>query len=106
MTDDLRSLCCEEFVKIVTRFDIREGGLVEYLLWETIEGTRDRPFKLLDPLSEEEMDVLRVMRDEVKFWLYWKDGWEMVDIEGWKKHAATRTAHDVIAEMQAQTKVS
>lgn len=101
MTDDLRSLCSEEFIKIASRYDAE--GWIEYLLWETLEGKRDRPFRILDPLSEEEMDVLRVMRDEVKFWLYWDQRWTMVEIGEWRTNTETRTSDDVFAEMQART---
>lgn len=92
--DDLRTVCFKEFVQLADRYTAE--GWIEYLLWETLEGTRDRPFLFLDSLSEEEMDLLRVMRDEVGIWVTWRESWLIVGVEEWRSHVKTRTANDVL----------
>jgi hypothetical protein len=74
------------------------AGWGEYLLWETLDGTRDRPFPLLDPLPKKDMDVLRKLRDELKVWPFW-DGptntWDVVSIDVWRTFAETTGADDI-----------
>ncbi len=92
-----------KFLEIAGRYTAE--GWIEYLLWETVQGTRDRPFMLLDPLSEEDMAVLRALRDEAKIWIFWKKKkWNPVPIQEWMAHVATRTANDVRDELHAGVK--
>lgn len=71
------------------------AGWGEYLLFETVEGLRDRPFKFLDPLSQEDLQKLRMLRDELQLWPFWDatiPGWDTVAIKAWRVHATTTTA--------------
>jgi hypothetical protein len=79
------------FIALAEKYNAE--GLVEYLLWETIEGKRDRPYKLLDPLTGEELALLINLRDVAKIWLFWQDGqWCNVDVEEWRAHAEVTPA--------------
>jgi hypothetical protein len=73
------------------------AGWGEYLLWENLEGLRDRPFKLLDPLPEADLEVLRRLRDELKYWPYWSAaaGWDVAPIMSWRMLTANVSADDV-----------
>lgn len=72
------------------------AGWGEYLLWETLEGTRDRPFQFLPPLTDDELVVCRRLRDEAKVWPTWNGvAWELAGIDEWRAHAATTTAKDI-----------
>lgn len=74
------------------------AGWAEYLCWEVLEGTRDRPFKLLDPLPKADMELLRQLRDELKVWPFWDEPtkqWDIVDIHIWRGFATTTTADDI-----------
>ena len=79
------------------------AGWGEFLLWETLEGTRDRPFKLMDKLPEADMEVLRRLRDELKVWPYW-DGptqqWDIVDMDAWRPFAAETPANLILTAME------
>ena len=87
------------FLEIANRYTAE--GWIEYLLWETLEGTRDRPFVLLDPLPEDEIESLRALRDEAKLWFVWNnDRWNPVPIAQWLEHAKTRTADDALRDLQ------
>lgn len=75
-------------------------GWIEYLLWETLEGTRDRPFKFLDELTAEETKVLRRLRDEAKIWIVWDNNqWCQVEIDAWRKHAEKNKAEDIFQSL-------
>jgi hypothetical protein len=98
VADDFSARLVTEFISIATKTNAE--GWIEYLLWETVEGLRDRPFKLLEPMSDEEMDVLRLLRDEAEIWVAWVKGqWCTVPIEDWRQHAAARSADDVLVEL-------
>ena len=89
------------FIEIANRYTAE--GWIEYLLWEVVEGLRDRPFPLLDPLPADELASLQALRDETKIWFYWQQGrWNHVPIAQWKEHASKRTANDVLQELQAR----
>jgi hypothetical protein len=72
------------------------AGWGEYLLWETLEGKRDRPFQFLPPLPEADLEMCRRLRDELKTWPTW-DGvsWKLADIDEWRAHTKVTTAKDV-----------
>lgn len=96
-TDDLRERLTAGFIELASRYNAE--GWIEYLLWETLEGKRDRPFRLLDPLRKMEMDLLRSLRDDAQIWIFWQDGqWCHVSIEDWRPYAEITTA-DVLLEM-------
>lgn len=92
-------------IPLVSRFiALVEGwnaaGWGEYLLWEVLEGKRDRPFKFHDPLPEEDLEVLRRLRDEERVWPTFDGfGWETANIDEWRAHAAARSAKDIRDEM-------
>ncbi len=84
----------QRFIDIVT--DWNNPGWGEYLLWETLEGRREKPFPSMDPLSAEDLEVLRRLRDDEKVWPSWNGvGWELAGIEEWRAHAATTSSKDV-----------
>lgn len=93
------------FVSLVEGWNARGWG--EYLLWETLEGTRDRPFRLLDPLTQEDLAVLHRLRDKLKIWPFWDpvdEDWVVGSVEYWRAHAREITADDArerIGEMTA-----
>jgi len=69
-----------------------------HLLYETLEGTRDRPFKFLPALSAEDMALLKALRDDLKIWPYEISGkLALVPIETWRLHANETTA-DMVRE--------
>ena len=83
------------FLQIANRY--MAEGYIEYLLWEVVEGLRDRPYVFLDPLPPEEMEVLRSLRDEAKLWFYWGDGrWSHCPVDEWRQHASVCTAKEVM----------
>lgn len=93
MSDDLRSLLVQEFARIESNFSrlgsFNAKGWIEYALWETLEGKIERPFPFFDPLTDEELDVLRLLRDEVGEWVWWEgDVCRTVSIEEWRAHAS------------------
>lgn len=84
-----------EFIQLAQKYN--DEGLVEYLLWETIEGKRDRPYKFLDPLTPEENALLANLRGVAKIWVFWQNGqWCHADVEAWRVHAETTTAYAVM----------
>lgn len=86
------------FLEIAKRYT--SDGWIEHLLWETIEGTRDRPFPLMDPLLPGEMESLRALRDEIKIWFFWQNGkWNPVAVDVWRPYAEKRTAKVVLDEL-------
>ncbi len=80
------------------------NGWGEYLLHEVLEGVRDRPFKLMDPLPEADLAVCRRLREELKLWVFY-DGttgtWETVDLEIFREFAKETTANDIVQLTQA-----
>jgi hypothetical protein len=103
--EDLRLRCSVEFVKIADQFKGAEEW-ISYCLWETIEGTRKKPLPFFNDLTEEEMGILRFLRDDLKMWLYWENGWAPVAVEEWRAHAMMRTGKDVIDEIHAIASVT
>lgn len=86
------------FLEVANRYTAE--GWIEYLLWETLEGTRDRPFVFLEPLPEDEIESLKALRDEAKLWFAWtNDRWNPVPIDQWREHTKTRTANDVLRDL-------
>lgn len=86
------------FIALVTGWNAE--GWAEYLLWETLGGLRNRPFALLDPLTAEDMAVLRALRDELNVWPYWdapRKRWALAHVGDWKEHAEETSADDAIA---------
>jgi|HubBroStandDraft_1064217.scaffolds.fasta_scaffold216817_2 hypothetical protein len=98
MTDAVQAEAVRDFIALVDKYGIEEGGWAEFLFWETVEGKRDRPFKLLDKMPEEEMAVLRRLRDEAGLWVFWQDGrWCHTPVDVWRPYAQENTA-DVMFE--------
>jgi len=86
----------KRFIELVTGWNCAGWG--EYLLYETLEGTRSRPFALLDPLPAEDLEVCRRLRDEHKIWPFWDASsgtWDVVSIHIWRPHALETTADDI-----------
>lgn len=93
--DDQRARWEASFIALAEKYNAE--GLIEYLLWETIEGKRDRPYRLLDPLTGEELALLMNLRDLAKVWLFWQDDqWCHVDIEEWRAHAELTPAYVIM----------
>lgn len=84
----------QRFIAIVASWNAAGWG--EYLLWETLEGHRSQPFPFGPPLSAEDLEVLRRLRDELQVWPSW-DGvaWELAGVDEWREHAASTSAKDV-----------
>lgn len=89
------------FLEIANRYTAE--GWIEYLLWETLEGKRDRPFPFLEPLASDEQEALRALRDEANIWFAWSNNrWAPVPIDQWRAHAEQRSAKDVCDELHAK----
>jgi hypothetical protein len=94
----------QHFIRLVEYWNAAGWG--EYLAFETLNGQRDRPFPLLDPLPAADLDVLRRMRDELKVWAYWDEtanNWEVVSINVWRQHVKTTSADSVRDALHART---
>jgi hypothetical protein len=87
------------FIELANRYTA--AGWIEYLLWETLEGSRPKPFLFLDPLAESELESLRALRDEAKLWFVWqKKKWNPVPVDTWREHATHTKSEDVLRAMQ------
>ena len=88
---------------LVTRFVAlvdgwNAAGWGEYLLWETLEGSRDRPFRLLPPLPPDDLEMCRGLRDDIKQWPFWDtatQSWQTTGIKAWRLHTQEVKADDV-----------
>lgn len=84
----------KQFIALVDSWNAAGWG--EVLLWETLEGLRPKPWKYGDPLTPEQLEMCRALRDDLKVWPCWhaeKKVWNAVDIEVWR--AFTPKADDV-----------
>jgi len=82
MSDDLLELVLLEFTKVANRYEAPRWA--ELRLWETIEGRRKSPCPFLPPLSDEELDALRILRDEYKLWVVLRnDAWVTIPLDEW-----------------------
>jgi len=98
MEEGFKQALIDEFRAMASRYSA--PGWIEYLFWETVEGLRDRPFPLLEALPPDEMEVLRMLRDDAQIWVFWRDGqWFVVDIESWRVHTRSRSAHSIMTEL-------
>ena len=91
----LQARLVAEYITITGRFGLNGDGAgwVEYKLWEVLEGRLKSPSPFFPPLTEEEMDILRLLRDEVKVWVFWQDKrWCHVDAATWKTHVDQKNA--------------
>jgi hypothetical protein len=87
------------FIELANRYTA--GGWIEYLLWETLEGTRSKPFVFLEPLTPEELEALRALRDEAGLWFFWQnEKWNPTAIADWRSHTSTVKAEDVLRALQ------
>jgi hypothetical protein len=81
--DDLRARLHLEFTLIADRYKC--PGWVEFQLWKVVEGMRKEPIVFLSAVSEEEMEILQLLRDVVQEWVLWNGrGWVFVDLERWR----------------------
>lgn len=100
-TSDPRADAVRDFITLAQSL-CTEGGWVEYLLWETVEGKRDRPFKLLPPLTQEQMGVLRRLRDEAGLWVFWQEGrWCHTTIDVWRPYAVENNSGVIFNRLHA-----
>ena len=82
------------FIALVESWNVAGWG--EYILWEIVEGKRDRPFAFMDVLPAEDLEVLQRLRDEEKVWPTFDGaGWELANIDEWRAHAAVTSSKDV-----------
>lgn len=80
-----------------------ESGWTEYLLWDVIQGYREKPCTFLPGLTEEEMALLERLRDKHKIWFHFMDEkWEPVDIIVWSAHTANLRADDVCRKIESE----
>lgn len=89
----------KRFIEIVE--DWNAAGWGEFLLYEVLEGSREKPFLFLDPLTEEEMGILRTLRDELAVWPTYVGGkkkcgaWELMPLKVWRIYAKGHPADSV-----------
>lgn len=86
------------FIELANRYSAE--GWVEYLLWETLEGERPKPFAFFDPLTSEELESLRALRDEASLWFFWQNNkWNPTAIADWRHHTSTVKSADVLRQL-------
>lgn len=89
---DLRDRLYQEFVVIAERYNC--PGWVEIQLWKSLGKMSLKPFFSLQFLSEEELEILGMLRD-MGCWVSWiGNQWTMINIEDWKnlfEHATSST---------------
>lgn len=79
---DLRDRLFQEFVTLAERYNC--PGWVEIQLWKALCRTSMKPFPFLQPISEEELDILSLLRD-MGCWVAWiGNQWTMLNVEDWK----------------------
>ncbi len=87
------------FIALANKYEANEW--VAYLLWATLEGERPKPFFFYDPLTDEELETLRALRDEAGLWLFWQNNkWNPTAIATWREHARTTSAGDVVKQLE------
>lgn len=87
------------FIELANRYEANEW--IAYLLWATLEGDRPKPFFFYDPLTLEELENLRALRDEAGIWFFWQNGrWNPTAIADWRAHAAVTTVGDVVKSLE------
>lgn len=86
------------FIELANRYTAPDW--VSYLLWETLEGIRTKPFVFLDPLTPEELETLRALRDEAGIWFFWQnDKWTPTAIADWRHHTSTVKSENVLQQL-------
>jgi hypothetical protein len=84
----------KRFIQLVESWNAPIWG--ELLLWETLEGKRDRPFLFFDPLPPKDMKALKTIRDELKSWPTQVSGtWELLPLAAWRIYAKEHPADSV-----------
>jgi hypothetical protein len=74
----------------------------EVLLYETLEGIRDRPFKLLPALEPATLHALKVLRDELGTWPAYVGGkWQTMPMRVWCIYAKENPADSIRDRMIA-----
>jgi hypothetical protein len=82
------------FIAVVESWNAGEWGCL--LLWEVLEGKKEKPFKFLPALSEEDTAMLKTLRDELKVWPYFVTGkWDLFPIAVWREFASAHSADSV-----------
>lgn len=89
--DDLLELLLLEFKKTADRYNAPRWA--ELRLWETVQGTRKSPCPFLPPLSDEELDALRILRDEYRLWVVFQnEEWTTIPLDQWLMIVAQEAA--------------
>jgi len=81
------------------------AGLGEQILWEVLEGLRERPFPFLPPLPEEDLEMCRALRDDLKMWPFWDEEnkvWLTVPISSWRLIRTTTDSRQLSYAMEAK----
>lgn len=88
------------------------GGITEYLLWDTLEGKREKPFPFYDPLSAQDMAFLTQLRDELGVWPYFREDetkpateagqWLLAPIDAWRAHTLVYDFRQMVYEREYQ----
>jgi hypothetical protein len=79
------------------------AGIGEHVLWEVLEGLRKQPFPFLPPLSDEEFEMCRRIRDELKVWPFFYEGkWMTVSLAFWQAQRLLHDSDQLNLEAQAQ----
>lgn len=97
---DIRERLIEEFIGVMESY--AHPGSSEFYFWEVLEGTR-KPSYIAGPPSDEAMDILRLMRDDLEIWLHWADApnepeWQEVPIEQWRELASKKNFDQAFRE--------
>ena len=93
----------QEALRIAVQYTAE--GWIEYLLWEVLEGVRERPFKFLPPLEEEDRLTLVCLREDLGQWFFWKDGqWYFLPVDQWAVHAKSVSSDDAIRSISSSKK--
>ena len=77
-------------------------GWAEYKWWEVVEGLRDRPWPFFAPTSEEDLQKLRRIRDELQVWPRYSEEkrcWCLYSIKVWRGHAETTNSTTIRNQM-------
>lgn len=84
----------KRFIALVEEWNAT--GWAELLLYEVLEGKKEKPFKFLPALSVEDAAMLANLRDKLKVWPYYvNDKWDLFPIAVWQEFAKETSADSV-----------
>jgi hypothetical protein len=90
----------QHFIRLIDGWNAAGWG--EFLLFEVLEGTREKPFAFLDPLPASDLEVCQRLRDELKVWPFWvadERVWDCAPIAMWRRIAEQTSADQIRARL-------